>query len=159
MCNCHDGTAEGFLRVNVKWSSAPSGPQITLLQVGLAKHIIEAFRLFSSFSTAIGTPAKSSPLPKDVDDKPAFGSFNYTAVIGMLFYPSSHSSPDFAFTIHECACYTFHPSHCHELALIHIGHYLKDTVDKGIIKMPSSIPQVDCYPDAEFSDLYLHEDS
>eukprot|EP00804_Cyclotella_cryptica_P006884 CCRYP_020802-RA/>CCRYP_020802-RA protein AED:0.48 eAED:0.48 QI:0/0/0/1/0/0/2/0/93 len=58
-----EGTAEGFLGVDIVRTSTSSGPQITLLQVGLTKRIIEAVGLCSSVSTPIGTPAETSPLP------------------------------------------------------------------------------------------------
>jgi len=77
----------------------------------------------------------------------------------MLLYLSGHSRPDIAFAVHQCARYTFHPTRCHELVLIHIGRYLKGTMDKGLIMSPSTQPRVDCYPDADFAGLYGHEDS
>jgi hypothetical protein len=128
---CHEGTAEGFLGVDIVCTSTSSVPQITLIQVGLTKHIIEAVGLCSSLSTPIGTPAETSPLPKDAAGHLASGSLNYTATVGMLLYLSGHSHPNIAFAVHQCARYTFH--HCHELALIHIGRYLKGTMDKGLI--------------------------
>jgi hypothetical protein len=48
------------------------------------KHIIEALGLCSSFSTAISTPAETSPLPKDSSGAPASGTFNYATIVGML---------------------------------------------------------------------------
>ena len=116
----HEGTVEGFLGVDFICSSSASGPQITLLQVGLAKWIIDAVGLCISLSMPISTPAKALPLPKDANDTLAFGSFNYMAVVGMLFYLSGHSCPDMAFTVHQCARYTFHPTHHNELAIIRI---------------------------------------
>eukprot|EP00804_Cyclotella_cryptica_P012343 CCRYP_018206-RA/>CCRYP_018206-RA protein AED:0.26 eAED:0.34 QI:0/0/0/1/0/0/3/0/238 len=110
-------------------------------------------------SSPIGNPAKTSPLPKDAAGNLASGSFNYAAAIGMLLYLSGHSSPDIAFVVHQCAWYTFHPTRRHKLAFIHIGWYLKRTMDKGLIMSPSSQPRVDCYPDTDFAGLYGHEDS
>ena len=66
------------------------------------------------------------PLPKDADGNPASGSFNYTAVVGMLLYLSGHSRPDIAFAVHQYARYTFKPTRRHELVLIWIGRYLND---------------------------------
>eukprot|EP00804_Cyclotella_cryptica_P010321 CCRYP_012254-RA/>CCRYP_012254-RA protein AED:0.10 eAED:0.03 QI:0/0/0/1/1/1/3/0/1268 len=134
-------------------------PQITLLQTGLTKCIIDAVGLCSSLSTPINTPAETSPLPKDADGHPASGSFNYAAVVGMLLYFRGHSRPDIAFAVHQCARYTFKPSRRHELALIRIGRYLKGTMDKGLIMTPSPDPRIDCYPDVDFAGLYGHEDA
>eukprot|EP00804_Cyclotella_cryptica_P020820 CCRYP_019249-RA/>CCRYP_019249-RA protein AED:0.23 eAED:0.23 QI:0/0/0/1/0/0/3/0/384 len=148
------GTAKGFLGVDIVHTSTLSGPQITLLQVGLTKHIIEA-----ACSTSIGTPAEMSPLPKDAADHPASGSFNYAVAVGMLLYLIGHTCPDTAFAVHRCSRYTFHPTCLHKFALIQIRRYLKGTMDKGLIMSPSSQPHVDCYPDANFAGLYGHENS
>jgi hypothetical protein len=155
ICIRREGTAEGFLGVDI----VRSGSSITLLQVGLTTRIIEAVGLCSSLSTPIGTPAETSPLPKDADGSPASGSFNYAAAVGMLVYLSGHSRPDIAFAVHQCARYTFHPTRRHNLALIRIGPYLKGTLDKGLTMTPSSAPCIDCFPDADFAGLYGHEDS
>ncbi|KAL7474188.1 hypothetical protein ACHAW6_000178, partial [Cyclotella cf. meneghiniana] len=140
ICIHREGTTEGFLGVDIVHTSTSSGPCITLLQSGLTKSIIEAVGLCSSLSTPIGTPAETSLLPKDADSAPASGSFNYAAVIGILLYLSGHSCLDIAFAVHRCARYTFHPTHFHELALIHISRYLKGTSDKGLIMTPSPTP-------------------
>ena len=103
ICIHHEGTAEGFLGVDIVCTTTSSGPQITLLQVGLTKRIIDTVGLCSSLSTPIGTPAESSPLPKDADGPPASGAFNYAAAVGMLLYLSGHSRPDIAFAVHQCA--------------------------------------------------------
>eukprot|EP00804_Cyclotella_cryptica_P024840 CCRYP_001779-RA/>CCRYP_001779-RA protein AED:0.06 eAED:0.06 QI:0/0/0/1/0/0/3/0/1231 len=152
-------SAEGFLGVDVKSLGSTSAPRLHLTQVGLAKRIVDALGLCSSFSTAISTPAEISPLPKDLSGIPARGTFNYAAVVGMLLYLCGHTRPDIAFAVHQCAPYTFCPTCRHELALIRIGRYLKGTMDKGIIMSPSDTPCVDCYPDADFAGLYGHEDS
>jgi hypothetical protein len=53
----------------------------------------------------------------------------------------------------------FCPKHLHELALKHIGHYLKQTSDRGMIMSPSSnVCKIDAYPDADFAGMYGHEE-
>lgn len=154
-----EGDAEGFLGVDIKREDTGIGPRITLTQEGLAKRIVEALGLCSSFSTAISTPAEASPLPKDASGDPASGSFNYAAVIGMMLYLSGHSRPDIAFAVHQCARYTFAPTRRHEAALVRIGRYLKGTMHRGLIMSPCNDPRLDCFPDADFAGLYGHEDS
>jgi hypothetical protein len=124
------GTAEGFRGVDIVCTSTSSNPQITLLQVGLTKCSINAVGLCSSLSTSIGTPAETSPLPKDADGPPALGAFNYAAAVGMLLYLSGHSCPDIAFAVHQCAQYTFHPTCRHELALSALGGISKVLLTK-----------------------------
>ncbi|KAL3782482.1 hypothetical protein ACHAWO_005229 [Cyclotella atomus] len=153
-----EGTAEGFLGVALEHTTNNGVTQIKLTQAGLAKRIVETLGLCSQYSTAISTPAEASPLPKDADGAPAAENFNYAAVVGMLLYLSGHSRPDIAFAVHQCARYTFNPTRKHEVALIRIGRYLKGTMDKGTIMTPSSVPRIDCYPDADFAGLYGHDD-
>jgi hypothetical protein len=154
-----EGTAEGFLGVDIKRSTNKDGKAtLTLLQTGLTKRIVEALGLNTNLSTKLATPAETSPLPKDANGEPAAGNINYAAVIGMMLYLSGHSRPDIAFAVHQCARYTFQPTRRHELALIRIGRYLKGTLDKGLIMIPSIISSIDCYPDADFAGLWGHED-
>ncbi|KAL7478975.1 hypothetical protein ACHAW6_005971, partial [Cyclotella cf. meneghiniana] len=155
-----EGTAEGFLGVDVSGTYATTGrtPTITLTQKGLTSRIIEALGLCTSFTTKLDTPAELTPLPKDSNGKPTSGTFNYAAVVGMLLYLSGHSRPDIAFAVHQCARCTFAPTSLHEQALMRIGRYLKGTIEQGLIMTPSDILTVDCYPDADFAGLYGHED-
>lgn len=154
-----EGTAEGFLGVDIDRSMTPDGPQVKLLQTGLTQRIVAALGLCSAMSTKIDTPAEVGPLPKDDLGAPAHGQFNYPAVIGMLLYLTGHSRPDIAFAVHQCARYTFAPKRKHELALIRIGRYLKGTASEGLVMRPTDTPRLDCYPDADFAGLYGHENS
>jgi hypothetical protein len=158
MAILHEGDAEGFLGVSIERCH---DSKLVLTQTGLTKRIITALGLCSSFSTAIGTPAETAPLPKDAEGETAAGNFNYTSVVGMLLYLAGHSRPDIAFAVHQCARYTFKPTRRHEQALIRIGRYLKGTMNWGLIlsPTPTDSPEIDCYPDADFAGLYGHEDS
>ena len=149
-----EDSAAGFLGVDIQ--STPNG--ITLTQAGLIDRIISALGLHAKYSTNKDTPADTSPLPKDSNGTPADPVFPYASIIGMLLYLSGHSRPDIAFAVHQCARYTFQPTHRHVTALKRIGRYLKSTRDKGLIMQPSDHLHVDCYPDADFAGLYNHED-
>jgi hypothetical protein len=61
---CKEGTAEGFLGVDILRTETKSGPTITLLQRGLAKRIVDALGFCSQYTTTLSTPAEASPLPK-----------------------------------------------------------------------------------------------
>jgi hypothetical protein len=105
-----EGTAEGFLGVDIKRSTNKDGKAtLTLPQTGLTKRIVEALGLNTnlSISTKLATPAETSPLPKDANGEPAAGNINYAGVIGMMLYLSGHSRPDIAFAVHQCARYTY----------------------------------------------------
>jgi hypothetical protein len=100
---------------------------------------------------------EKAALGKDIDGPPASGQVNYASMIGMLLY-LGHSHPDIAFATHQCACYTFAPKQSHENALKRIGHYLKGTLDKGLVLTPSDDLKIDCYPDADFAGLWNRDD-
>jgi len=71
----------------------------------------------------------------------------------MLLYLSRHSHPDIAFGAHQSVQHTFRPTRRHELARILIEHYLKGTMNKGLILAPFDEAHVDCFPDANFAGL------
>jgi hypothetical protein len=133
-----EGTAEGYLGNDIQWN----GSQLTLLQHGLTKCIIEALGFDSKFSTPTDTPADMAALGKDVDGKEASSSINYASVIGMLLH-LGHSSPDISFAMHQYARYTHSPKQSHEDAIKRIGHYLKGTLNKGLILTPSCSLKMD----------------
>jgi hypothetical protein len=71
---------------------------------------VKALILCSSYFTVIGTPAETSPLPKDADGEPeSSGNFNYAPapVVGMLFHLSEHCHSDIVYVLYQCAQCTF----------------------------------------------------
>jgi hypothetical protein len=133
-----EGTAEGYIGNDIQ----RNGRQLTLLQQGLTKRIIEALGLDSKFSTPTDTPADTADLGKNVDGKEASSSINYASVIGMLLY-LDHSSPDISFAMHQYAQYIHSPKQSHEDAIKRIGYYLKGTLNKGLILTPSCSLKMD----------------
>jgi hypothetical protein len=148
-----EGAAEGYLGVDMQWNSS----QLTLLLQGLTKCIIKALGLDSKFSTPADTPADTAALGKDVHGKEASGSINYARETGMLLY-LGHSCPDISFAMHQCAQYTHSPKQSHEDALKRIGRYLIGILIKGLVLTPSRFLKIDCYPDADFASLWMHDD-
>eukprot|EP00956_Cyclotella_meneghiniana_P006978 scaffold9391_cov39-Cyclotella_meneghiniana.AAC.11 len=65
-----EGSAEGFLGVDVQRVSKGPVQQIKLTQHGLTKRVVEALGLCSNYSNAISTPAENAPLPKDANGAP-----------------------------------------------------------------------------------------
>ncbi len=74
-----EGTAEGYLGVNIK----QEGNQVTLRQKDLTKCIIEALGLDSKYSMPVKTPADTATLRKDIGGEESSGSINYPSIIGM----------------------------------------------------------------------------
>ncbi len=148
-----EGTAEGYLGVDIHHQSGKT----KLLQVGLTKRIITALGLDSKYSTPVDTPAETAALARDIGSKEASGSINYASVVGMLLY-LGHSRPNISFATHQFARYTHSPKQSHEDALKRIGRYLKGTMHNGLILMPSTKFNIDCYPDAGFAGLWGRDD-
>jgi hypothetical protein len=105
VCLRKEGTAEGFLGVDIKQIDG----KIHLTQTGLSERIITALGL-NKYSTPCNTPAEARPLPRDINGNPASGTINYASVVGMLLYLSGHTRPDLSFAVHQCARYTFAPT-------------------------------------------------
>jgi hypothetical protein len=76
----------------------------------------------------------------------------------MLLCLTGHSCLDCSFATNQCARYTFAPTKKHEKALIQIGWYLKGTLNKGLILLPSKTLHIDSYPDSNFYGLWKYED-
>jgi hypothetical protein len=152
-----EGTAEGYLGVDIQHKNEGGVKTIIFKQEGLTKRIISALGLDSKTSKPVETPAEKAALGRNVDGSDASGSINYASVVGMLLY-LGHSRPDISFATHQCARYTHSPKQTHEDALIRIGRYLKGTLDKGLILRPSKDFKIDCYPDADFAGLWTRDD-
>ncbi len=55
--------------------------------------------------------------------------------------------------------YMLCPKHLHELALKHIGYYLKQTSNQEMVMNPSSnVCKIDACPDADFAGMYGHKE-
>jgi Reverse transcriptase (RNA-dependent DNA polymerase) len=143
----------GFLGVNIECDEKDPD-KITLTQSGLAKHIVEALDV--GHLPCKFTPADSKPLTKDMDLPD--GRYNYVSVIGMLQYLQGHSCPDITYAVSQCVQFVHSPRQLHEIALEHIGRYLKCTMEMGLVLQPSGNIDLDCYVDADFAGLWPHED-
>ena len=142
----------GYLGVHLKHNDDKS---IILTQTGLIDRIIKAAGLEGANHST--TPAETNPLGCDKDGIPYSGTFSYASLVGMLKYLAGHSRPDIAFSVHQCARFTFAPKASHAEALKRIVRYLIGTKDKGYtLRQPDNI-NVDCYVDADFAGLWSSE--
>ena len=144
----------GFLGVQIK-QDAETG-EVKLTQTGLINRIIEALKVEDLPGATV--PAIAT-LGKDEDGEPAHCTFNYSSVIGMLWYLYGHSRPDLGFAVSQAARFAFNPKRSHELALIQIGQYLKETREEGMILKPIQKDKfhMDVFVDADFMGLYGKE--
>ena len=143
----------GFLGINI--SKLPSG-DIEMSQTGLIDRIISALGLEDA--NPKHTPASITPLSKDVDGEQAEGIFNYASVVGMLLYLQGNTRPDISFAVNQCARFSAKPRKKHEIALKHIGRYLKASRTQGLIMKNDPMTSLKCWCDADFAGLWKVED-
>ena len=101
----------------------------------------------------VHTPA-TKYLSIDEDGEPPQGMYSYASVVGQLNYLTGHTRSDLGMATSQVARYLHCPRRSHELALEHIGRYLKGTTDKGIILHPTKFDasfKIDVYVDAAFA--------
>ena len=144
----------GFLGVEIK-KDRETGV-VTLKQKGLKLRVLESLKLDDL--PGVHVPATET-LGKDEDGELPHCDFNYASVVGMMQYLYSHSCPEIGFALSQLARFTFNPKRSHELALIHLGQYLKHSLDEGMILRPMKFDefQMDVYVDSDFMGLYGHE--
>ena len=82
----------------------------------------------------------------------------YASVKGMMLYLASNTRPDIYFAVHQCAWFTHNTKVSHETHLKRICWYLQGTKNNGLVFNPSKKLVVDCYADADFAGLWVHED-
>ena len=75
----------------------------------------------------------------------------------MMLYLASKTRPDISFAVHQCARFTHNTKVSHETAVKRICSYLQGTKDNGLVFNSSKKLVVDCYADADFAVLWVHE--
>ena len=98
----------------------------------------------------LGTYANGSEANRDWPN-------SYVSVIGMVLYLSSNTRPDIYFAVNQCAMLTHNTKVEHDTDLKRICQYLQGTKDNGLVFNSSKKLVVDCYADADFADLWGHE--
>jgi len=54
-------------------------------------------------------------------------------MIGPLDFLEKSTRPDLAYAVHQCAQFSASPKASHKMAVLHIGRYLMETKNEGII--------------------------
>ena len=127
-------------------------------QNGLIRKVLEATGMEdcnglttpTKVEASLGTDANGS---EDNRDWPN----SYASVIGMMLYLASNTRPDISFAVHQCARFTHNTKVSHKKAVKRICQYLQVTQDNGLVFNPSKKLVVDCYADADFAGLWVHE--
>ena len=76
----------------------------------------------------------------------------------MMLYLASNTRPDISFSVHQCSRFTHNTKVPHETAVKRICRYLQCTTENGLVFNSSKKLVVDCYADADFVGLWVHED-
>jgi len=84
-------------------------------------------------------------------------TWNYRSVIGKLNYLAQMTRPAISMAVHNCACFSIHPTYLHEQAVKRIGRYLFATQDKGLVYKPTASPTLDMYVDTDFAGTWHKE--
>ncbi|KAG7346276.1 reverse transcriptase RNA-dependent DNA polymerase [Nitzschia inconspicua] len=85
---------------------------------------------------------------------PPDGSFNYASIIGMLGYLQANSCLDITFAISALARFTHSPRSSHKEALKRIVHYLKGTLDEGLVQCLGETLNINFYVNADVAGLW-----
>ena len=75
----------------------------------------------------------------------------------MMLYLAPNTRPDISFSVHQCARYTHNTKSSKEAAVKRICRYLQCTKENVLLFNPSNKLVVDCYDDADFAGLWVHE--
>ena len=144
-----EDSVAGYLRVHIDRKKDNS---IVLTQSGLAERIIDTLHLNDDTIDPVDTPC-TKYLAIDEDGELAHGDFEYQSIVGQLNYLQGHSRPDITMVVSQCARFVHSPKHSHELALLHIGQYLKGTSEQGLILQPKDamLLKNDVFVDASFA--------
>ncbi|KAL7447790.1 hypothetical protein ACHAXS_000093, partial [Conticribra weissflogii] len=122
---------------------------------GLIKQVLETFGLDVGTANGKITSAKGKPLAKHVHGVPPSGDFDYSSVVGIfcILLVTLTLTLLMLSTIHVL------PKLVHKQALKKIGHYLKATVDQGLIMKPSeNFLKIDSFLNANFARMYRHKE-
>ena len=113
--------ANGFLGIDVVRLN--SNNKVTLIQTRITDQIVKDLGLQEAKCYSTYTPAEYGSFPLDQDGDPCSEAFNYSSVVGILFYLAGNYRMYIAFDVHQCAMCTFFPKPIHDKALKRIGCY------------------------------------
>ena len=119
----------------------PDGKLFTLSQPFLIDRVIKALGFYPKTTKGAtnNTPAGYPLLNKDENGPARKASWKYRGIIGMLGYLQVTTRPDTPMATHQCARFNNDTRLSHEQAVKHIGRYLPDTRDKGVIYIPDTL--------------------
>jgi hypothetical protein len=130
-----------------------------LTQTGLIDKVLKATGMEDCNTDASLTSPDGKALGADLHGPQALSEWNYGSVVGMLLYLAGNSRCDISFAVHQCARFSHAPRLSHEKAIKRICRYLKGARTEGLIYRPQNDRGLECFPDANFADLFGVESS
>ena len=154
------GTFSEFL--GIQFSYDRQKKRVTMTQGGLIEKILDCKGMGACKPNNM--PTSQIALGDDENGKRMTERWNYSSVVGMLLYLSTHTRPDICFAVSQIARFTHNPKQSHAKAVKTLLRYLKGTVNLGISFQPPSVSlhamkvlPLEDYVDADFADLYRVE--
>jgi hypothetical protein len=153
-------TEEGSVTeyLGIDFSRLPDGGW-KLTQTGLIDKVLRATNMTDCNTDASPTSPDGKALGADLHGPQALSEWNYRSVVGMMLYLAGNSRCDISFAVHQCARFSHAPKLSHEKAIKRICRYLKGTRTEGLIYRPQPDRGLECFPDANFADLFGVESS
>jgi hypothetical protein len=97
------------------------------------------------------TPVGKPLLNRDLEGVPCKHAWLYQGAVGMLSYLGNSVRPEIQMAVHQCARFSVNPMRLRELAIMHIGRYLCDNCERGIIFKVDKTNGLEGYADADFA--------
>ena len=133
-----------------------------MTQCGLIEKILQTAGMSDCKPNKL--PTSQVPLGNDEHGDHMVESWNYSCVVGMLLYLSTHTRPDVSFAVSQIARFTHNPKQSHAKAVKHLLRYLKGTSRQGITFQLPNEPLtaiksllLEDYVDSDFAGLYRVE--
>jgi hypothetical protein len=96
--------------------------------------------------------------PKTEKDISAISSIPYLSAVGSLSFAAIFTRLDIAFTVGYLAHFNSNPGPAYWVAVKHLFHYLKGTLDYKLVYTPDSLQQpFVCYSDADYGETRTME--
>ena len=133
-------TDEGDLNeyLGIKMERLEGGQGRKLSQPTLIRRILKTVGVDEEqqgHKRAVRTPA-THVLGRDINGPDAKHEWDYRSVVGMLLWLTRSTRPDILFAVSQVARFSATPKHSHEMAILRICEYLRDTKDKGMVMKP-----------------------
>ena len=151
-----EGNIDKYLGVMIKDINEKS---FEMSQPFLARRIIQFLSLDEDRTSSRDTPVGKPLLNRDLDGIDRKHTWIYRGAVGMLSYYCNSVRPEIQMAVHQTARFSVNPKRSHELAIMRIGRYLVNTLDRGVIYKVDESKGLEVYVDADFAGSWSLADS